>query len=250
MKKIFAILLVLMLWTMPLVAFAEEATVPTEGAEVENSTTTEEMLTEGEISPSTVEKIATEWDHLKNLFSDNVEDWILSHLEEISVVVTLIMTCFYNMRKHKLLNRSMGTLNNNAITVAQTSNDFMGSALTQMQNASGAVVQYDERITALLEAFRTTAEDKAMLERELVEIKNYLKTSSQANLTFADEFMELLSLANIPVYKKEELGKKFVAAKKDIIDAESKAEAEADAAAKMLLPATTEEVKEDVGEES
>lgn len=250
MKKIFAILLVLMLWTMPLVAFAEEATVPTEGAEVENSTTTEEMLAEGEISPSTVEKIATEWDHLKNLFSDNVEDWILSHLEEISVVVTLIMTCFYNMRKHKLLNRSMGTLNNNAITVAQTSNDFMGSALTQMQNASGAVVQYDERITALLEAFRTTAEDKAMLERELVEIKNYLKIESEANIEFANELADLIALANIPNYKKEEFGTRHSDKVKAIIEAVTKAEAEADAAAKMLLPATVEEVKEDVGEES
>lgn len=246
MKKILVFILVLMLVCVtPLVAYAEGEAVG-EG----NSTTEVETTTEGEISPSTVEKIATEWDHLKNLFSENVEDWILSHLEEISVVVTLIMTCFYNMRKHKLLNLSMGTLNNNAITVAQTSNDFMGNALTQMKNASGAVVQYDERITALLEAFRTTAEDKAMLERELVEIKNYLKTESEANIEFANELADLIALANIPNYKKEELGTSHSARVKAILEAAAKAEAEADAAAKMLLPAATpEEVMADVGEE-
>lgn len=247
MKKILVFILVLMLVCVtPLVAYAEGEAVG-EG----NSTTEVETTTEGELSPSVVEKIATEWDHLKNLFSENVEDWILSHLEEISVVVTLIMTCFYNMRKHKLLNRSMGTLNNNAITVAQTSNDFMGNALTQMKNASGAVVQYDERITALLEAFKQTAEDRAMLEKELVEIKNYLQTSSKSNIEFANELADLIALANIPNYKKEELGARHLAAVQKIIDTEAKAEVEADTAAKMLLPAATpEEVKEDVGEET
>lgn len=247
MKKIIVfILCALLVFAMPVVAYAEGAEAVEENVAPET-----EIATESEISPSTAEKIATEWDHLKNLFSENAKEWILAHLEEISVVITLIMTAFYNMRKHKLLNRSMGTLNNNAITVAQTSNDFAVNALAQMQNASGAVVQYDERITALLEAFKTTAEDKAMLERELVEIKNYLKTESEANIEFANELAELLALANIPNYKKEELGSRHVAAVNAIIEAEKNAEIEADNAAKMLLPATTtEEVKENVGEEA
>lgn len=246
MKKILVFILALMLVCVtPLVAYAEG-----EAVEESNSAPATEIATESEISPSVVEKIATEWDHLKNLFSENFEDWILAHLEEISVVVTLIMTAFYNMRKHKLLNKSMGTLNNNAITVAQTSNDFMGNALMQMQNASGAVVQYDERITALLEAFKTTAEDKAMLERELVEIKNYLKTESEANIEFANELATLIALSNIPIYKKDELGSAHVARVNAILEAAAKAEIEADNAAKLLLPATTEEVKENVGEEA
>lgn len=246
MKKILVLILVLMLVCVtPLVAYAEG-----EAVEEGNSTPEDETPVESEISPSTVEKNATDWDNLKNLFSENFEDWILSHLEEISVVVTLIMTCFYNMRKHKLLNRSMGTLNNNAVTVAQTSHDFMGNALAQMQNASGAVVQFDERINAVLEAFKTTAEEKALLEKELVEIKNYLKIASQSDIELANELAELLALANIPNYKKEELGSRHAKAVNAIIEAEAKAEAEADTAAKMLLPATTEEVKENVGEEA
>lgn len=246
MKKILALILALMLFcALPLVAYAEGEEV-TEG----NSTPEEETPAEGEISASEKEEIATEWDSIKNLFSENFKDWILSHLEEISVIATLIMTAFYNMRKHKLLNRSMGILNNNAITMSKDSTTFMGDALLQMQNASGAVVQYDGQIKALLEAFKTTAEDKALLERELVEIKNYLSTSSKSNIELANEVAELLSLANIPNYKKEELGARHTAAVKAIIEAEEKAEIEADNAAKMLLPATTEEVKEDVGEEA
>lgn len=238
MKKILAVILALMLLLVPLVAYAE-------GEEVteSNSTPEVEMPAEEEMSASETEEIATEWDHLKNLFSENAKDWILAHVEEISVVVTLLMTCFYNMRKHKLLNKSMGTLNNNAITVAKESSNFMSQALSNIESASGAVTNYEAKIGALLEAYKTTAEDKARLEAELVEIKNYLKTSSKANLEFADELAELLGLANIPNYKKEELGARHVAAKKEIIEAEEKAEAAA------LLPTNTEEVKEDVGEE-
>ncbi len=246
MKKILAVILVLMLFcALPLVAYAEGETV-----EEGDSTLEEETVAEGEISASETEKIATEWDHLKNLFSENFEDWILSHLEEISVVVTLIMSCFYQKRKHKLLNRSMGTLNNNAITVAKDSTSFMGDALAQMRDASGAVVQYDEQIKALLEAYKTTAEEKALLEREFVEIKNYLKIESKSVTELSNEIAELIALANVPNYKKEELGARHVAAVNAIIEAEEKAEIEAENAAKMLLPATTEEVKEDVGEEA
>lgn len=245
MKKILALIIALMLFCVPLVAYAEGEEV-TEG----NSVPTEEMPVESEISASEAEEISNEWDHIKNLFSENFEEWILSHLEEISVVLTLLMTAFYNMRKHKLLNRSMGTLNNNAITVANNSNSFMGDALAQMESASGAVIKYDEKITALLEAFKTTAEEKALLEKELVEIKNYLKTESEANIEFANELAELIALANIPNYKKEALGSEHVARVKAILEAAAKAEDEAENAAKMLLPATTEEVKEDVGEEA
>ena len=232
MKKIFALILCAMLvFVTPLVASAEGEAV------------TEENPTGGEISPSEVEELATEWDHLKNLFSENAKDWILSHAEEISVVVTLVFTAFYNMRKHKLLNKSMGTLNNNAITVAKESAGFMGNALSEMQTASGAVVQYDARITELLDAFKQTAEDKLRLEAELVEMKSFLKTATDANIEFANELADLIALANIPNYKKEELGSRHVAYINAIIEAEKKAEAAA------LLPTNTEEVKADVGEE-
>lgn len=241
MKKIFALILCLMLLcATPLVAFADGS---------ENLPTENETVTEGENSPPTEETEGPNWGEVKDTISGAIVNWIIPHAEEISVVVTLILTAFYNMRKHKLLNKSMGTLNNNAITVAKESSNFMAQALSNIESASGAVTGYDTRILALLEEFKTTAEDRAMLEKELVELKNYLHTATKANVELANEIASLITLANIPVYKKEELGGRHLAAVNAIIEAEEKAEAEAAAAAALLLPATSEEVKGDVGEE-
>ncbi len=256
MKKIFAILLATILCIMPLVSFAEEASDATEVVEGDNSTTEVETPTEGEILPpetvseeTSEEDAPTVEDEVKTITA-NIVAWIEEHSAEIGIIVTLIGYGIVMIKKLGTVIRSASTMNNNAITMATTSKDFMGNALTEMQTASGAVVQYDSRIAALLEAFKNTAEDKARLERELVEIKNYLQTSSQANIEFANELADLLALANIPNFKKEELGARHLAAIKAIIDAEARAEAEADNAAKMLLPAAIEEVKEDVGEEN
>lgn len=246
MKKIFAfILCVLLICATPLIAFAEEGETPTTETEVveeENSTTTEETVTEGEIlppaeTPNEETEAEPNWEEVKETISDKIVNWVLPHIEEIAVVITLFLNVIYNIRRNKALDKSVGTLNNNAITIAKNSADAM-------DKASGAVTGYQANIVALLEAFKTTAEDKQRLEAELVEIKNYLHTATKSNLEFADELAELLGLANIPNYKKEEIGSRHIAAKRAIIDAEEKAEAVA------LLPTSTEEVKKDVGEEA
>lgn len=247
MKRIFAVILCLMLvCATPLVTFAEgEEAIVNETELVEDITATEEeTAAEEEITASeeASDEEGRDWDDVKTTISGTIKKWIEPNLEEISVIVTLILSCFYQMRKHKLLNKSMGTLNNNAITVAKESSNFMSQALSNIENATGAVTGYDERIVALLEAYKTTAEDKERLERELVEIKNYLKTSTQANVEFANELADLLALANIPNFKKEELGARHLAAVNAIIEAEAKAEA--------LTTASTEEVKDNVGEEA
>mgnify|MGYP002514089081 CR=1 FL=1 len=82
---------------------------------------------------------------------------------------------------------------------------------------------------------------KWLSEKEFVELKNYLKTSTDANIEFANELAELLGLANIPNHKKEEIGARHLEHVKAILEAEKKAEAAA--------VVSTEEVKEDVGEE-
>ena len=241
MKKIFAFILCLMLVCVtPLVAFAEDAEVGDvyEGEVPEGETTPEtETPVEEEIQPP----VETPEEEDITTITDNVVKYIEDHLEELSVIVTLVLTCFYNMRKHKLLNKSMGTLNNNAITVAKESSNFMTQALSNIENASGAVTSYEKQIITLLEAFKTTAEDKAKLEKELVEIRNYLKTATTANVEFANELAELLGLANIPNYKKEEIGARHLAAVNAIIEAEAKAE---------VAMTETEEVKADDGEEA
>ena len=216
MKRIFALILCLMLLcATPLVAFAEEPVdLPTEN----------ETVTEGEISPP-VEDDEPNWDEVKQTVSETIVNWIVPHIEEISVIITLVLSIIYNIRRNRALDKSVSTLNNNAITIAQTNAEAM-------DKASGAVTGYQADIVALLEAFKQTAEDRQALETELLEVRKYLKTAKDANIEFANELAELLGLANIPNYKKEEIGARHLAAVKAIAEAE------------------TEEVKKDVGEET
>ena len=205
MKKIFLCLLcILMVCAIPCSVFAEDI-------QTGNESTATETSAEGAISaPTEAPSEYTEIEEPEKTLSEKFEDWILSHFEEILVIITLIVTDFFNRRKHKLLNKSMGTMNNNAVTIAQNSSDMMAQALLSMQNASGAVTAYDSRIDAVLEAYRLTAEDKERIEKELLEVKAYLKTAAEANLEFSNELAELLDLAKIPNFKKEELGKRHL----------------------------------------
>ena len=224
MKKILAILIALMICVMPLVAFAEDAEV----VEGDNSTTTEEVPTEGENSAPTEtpeEEVTT--------LTDTIVKWIEEHSAEIGIIVTLIGYGIVMIKKLGTVIKSAGTMNNNAISMAKTSTEFMGNALTEMQSASGAVTGYQTEIALLLETFRNTAEDKARLENELLEIHKALKLAKESNIEFSNELAELIALANIPNYKKEEMGARHLAAVNAITEAET----------------VTEEVKKDDGKE-
>ena len=188
MKKIFVCMLCILLVTA--IPFAARAAEPNEAVSAE---------ADGELSL---------------LLSEKFEEWIVPNLEEISVIITLVGTLFYQLRKNKLLSKSIGTMNNNAVAIAEQNAGMMNQALTGMESASLAVRGYEERIESLLEAYRTSAEDKERLETELSEVKEYLKTASEANVEFANELAELLGLANIPNYKKEEIGARHLAAVK------------------------------------
>ena len=273
MKKIFALILCLMLICVaPLVAAAEvetDAPIVTEDEATENLPTEEETPVEDEITPpeevpeetptetpeapeEVPEQISTEgettgedvagWDDVKETLSGAIKEWIEPNLEEIGVIVTLIGYGIVLFKKLRTIIKSASTINNNAIAITEKNRNFMSQALSNIETASGVVTSYDARIVALLEAFQQTAEDKKRLEAELVEIKSFLKTSTAANIEFANELAELLGLANIPNYKKEEIGARHLESVKAILEAEKKAEAVA------LIPATTEEAKEDVGE--
>ncbi len=250
MKKIIALILCLMLLCVPIVASAEdyEAGDVFEGEVTEDEATLEEESpVEEEIQPP-VEAPPTEGEltleEEVNIVTEQIVEWITANIEELGVIITLVGYGIVLFNKLKTIIRSAGTINNNAITIADKSNVAISKALADIETASSVVTSYDARIVALLEAFKTTAEDKQKLETELVEIKNYLQTATKSNLEFADELAELLGLANIPNYKKEEIGARHLAAKKDIIEAEAKAEAAA------LLPTSTEEVKKDVEAEA
>lgn len=269
MKKILAfILCMLLICAMPIIASAKDYEIgDVFDGEVpgDNSTPVEESPTEGEISsPETTPEVTPEetpeevpeetppvetppvetppaetepdWEEVNETVSDKIVNWILPHIEEISVVITLLLSIVYNVRRNKALDKSVIKLNNNAVTIAENNSSAISSVLSNIQGVSGAVTGYQTEIALLLEQFRHTAEDKRKLEAELTEIKKYLQLSKDANVEFANELAELLALANIPNFKKEEIGARHLAAVKAIADAEAKTE--------------TEEVKEDVGEKA
>lgn len=216
MKKIFALILCLMLIAVPISAYAEGET---------EEINTEDILPEESPAPAPTEEKGTDWNEIKDTISGAFVEWIEPNLEEISVVVALIGYGIANFKKLTNVLKSLGIMNNNTITISKENATLMEQAMASIDAASNTVTAWDEKIAQILVAYQQTAEDKQRLEKEFVEIKNYLKISAEANLEFSNEFAELLGLANIPNYVKEEIGARHVAAKNNIIEAEKKAEA-------------------------
>ena len=256
MKRILVFILVLMLVCVtPLVASAEDYEVGDvfEGVvEGDNSTPETETPTEEEISPPVEtpeetppieippkEEAPTFEDEVQTV-TDNLVKWLEDHSAEIGVIVTLIGYGIVMIKRLGTVIKSAGTLNNNAITIAKNSESLMGQALTSIETAKGTVTGYDAKIVALLEAFKTTLDDNARLEMKLEQTNKYLEVATKANIEFANELAELLGLANIPNYKKEEIGSRHLAAVKALAEAKAQADAVTE----------TVEVKENVGEEA
>jgi hypothetical protein len=196
-----------------------------------------------EVTPTVPEEEITnevDWNEVKGEVSAFILNWVKPHIEEISVIITLVFYVVASAKDRKNLNKNMGVMNNNTIAIANNSNEKMSEALTLMRASSDSVVSYDERIKTLLESYNNTLEDNRRFREEYVEMKKYLKASTEANIEFANELAELLALANIPNYKKEEIGKRHATNVAAIRDAESKAE--------LPLDVTVEEVKENVEE--
>ena len=196
MKRILVFMLCLLLiGAIPIVASAAE--VSTDATEVvEEKTVTEEIV-----------------------------DYVKSHVEEISVIGTLILTIFYNVRKHGQLNGSIGTLNNNAIAVAENSAATIKKALEGVEDVAKVVTNYKDEFESILSEWRKTAEEKKSLEDTLNNVEAFLKTAKLATLELSNEVAELLVLANIPNSKKEELYSRHRAAIAALAEAEGEVNA-------------------------
>ena len=180
MKKILVFILCAMLMiALPVVISAEEVeeTVPT----------TEEVTVE---EPS---------------ITETVGGWVKTNVEEIAVIVSLVASAFYGMITRRGLNGSIGTLNNNAITIAENSAKAIKDALTEVADIAEIVKNYKEEFATLLGEVRKNVEEKQSLEDTLNQVTSFLNTSKLACLEMSNEVAELLVLANIPQSKKEEL---------------------------------------------
>ena len=229
MKRIFAFILVLMLVCVtPLVASAEDYEVGDvfEGEVDEgNSTPEEETPVEDEILPpvetpneevpeetpdesikdTVMEGLEEEEKDEIEAMADSVVKYIEAHLDTISLFFTVIISIFYQIKKHASLNKTIGVLNNNSITVAENSKKSIADMMAEMVEVGNVVKGYKASTEELLAAYKQTAEDNKKLVAELNEHKKYLKAAKKANVEFSNELAELLILANIPNSKKEEL---------------------------------------------
>ncbi len=242
MKKIIAIMVGLMLiFAMPVLCFAEEAeageaadtTVTEDNSTTETETPTEEEKTPSEDAPAVEDQLKTITDAIAKFLEENGID--------IAQIVTFITGALAVVMKIRESIKAAKVLNNNSITISKENATFMAQAQSALEGVSAIVTKYEGDINKLLEAFKVTAEEKVVLEREIVEINAQFKVLAEANIEFSNELAELLSLANIPNFKKEEIGARHAAAVNIIKDSEDKIAA--------LTPAKTEEVLENGGEE-
>ncbi len=174
MRKILVFILCAMLiCVVPISAFATEAT-------------TEDV---------TEEKTVTE----------EIVDYVKNHVEELTVIVSMIGAGIYGARSRKKMDGSIGTLNNNAISIASNSTTIVEKALARVDEIAGVVSTYGEKMSALMEEIRNSEEEKKALKDALTKVESYISTAKLATVEMANEVAELLCLANIPVSKKDEL---------------------------------------------
>jgi hypothetical protein len=198
MKKILAILMCAMLvCMMPVVAFADEV--------VEGDATLDETPVETPPEETPGEDEKTEEEIQAELTTEKIVNYIKDNLEEWSVIITLVLTVFYNARKHMALNKSMATMNNNTVSVAQNSAEAIANTVTGLAGMTEVVNSYKAKMEEALAEVRANEEEKREMKAMLSETTEALKTSKAANIELANEVAELLILANIPNSKKDEL---------------------------------------------
>ena len=202
-KKLLVFLCMFAILLCPLSVYAEDTVedVPTE----DTTTTTPEVVPTEDTTPTEEASDTFSWGEVKDTISGFIVSWVTPNIEEISVVIAILGFIVDNRREKKKMNKVTTTLNNNAITIANECSNAMENALSTINAASEKVLNYEERIAELLASAKNNAEDRKKLEVEIVELKEFLAVSTKANVEFANELAELLALANIPNYKKEEI---------------------------------------------
>lgn len=200
MKKFLAIILTaFLLLTFSVTALAEETT-SAEGIVTEEVAETEEVVVTEEIEVT--EAVS---DDPFDFTVDDAFDWIKNNYDKISVVVTLLFYILFSIRKAKSLNKSISTVNNNAVAIAKNSGEAMSGMST-------VVTQYKDSMEAMLAEVRKNNDDRTRLEESLAEASQYLKATRQANVELANVMSEILLYANIPNTKKEEFYSRHLAA--------------------------------------
>jgi hypothetical protein len=190
MKKILSLILCMMLlFSLPVAVFAEGEDAVVEDTVAEDGGATDEK-TDIEIEADKI--------------TEQIVVWFQDNFEEISVIITLLLTLFYQVKKHTSLNKSIGTLNNNAVAIAENSGATITQALSGVSSVSAVITDYIGKMDNLLAEVRSNEEDKRAMKAALDTAMKYVEAAKSANIELANELAELLLFANIPVSRKDE----------------------------------------------
>lgn len=191
MKKIFMVMLcILLLLAVPTVAFAEDS-VPETEISIETEIESEEERT----------------------ITEMVVDYVKENAEGILAVIASIGSAILVKLITSKLSNSVTTLNDNAIEIAKSSDDSLKTN-TEKNEAFTAKIQ------ELIEKYEKSEEDNKLLAEALVHAETFINGAKLAMLEVSNEFAELLVLANIPNSKKEELYARHKQAVRSIEEAE------------------------------
>jgi hypothetical protein len=160
-------------------------------------------------------------EEVKMTLSELVAKWLEDNADTISLIVSIVGAVAVMWKKSSDVLKAMGIINNNAVTVANDSATQIAEVKDKLVGASESITSYNDRMTVLLDAFNVLLGENKNLKEELLELKNYLKISANSNIEFSNELAELISLSNIPNYKKDEIGESHIERVRAILDAVS-----------------------------
>lgn len=218
MKKILIVLFaIIFVLTLPMSVVASE--MPEEEGTLTEEQTTEEnnnALGSDENQPentlpesSTPERTETFSDKLISFITENYTGSAL-----FGFAITAIIDIIYTVKKNRRLSASIGTLNNNAVAVAENSGQAINGVLVQLNNVRDTIDGYKNEMSALLQSLRNEAAEKLTLEQIIKGISERLDKFMLADKELSDEIAQLLNLSNLPNSVKDELYARHIAAVK------------------------------------
>lgn len=197
MKKIFALLIVISLFTF----LGISASATDEGINADNFTPEAENAATGENSGS--ESIT------ESTVTDGIATYVKEHLEEISVIVSLIAAVIYSKIKDGKFGASLGTLNNNAITIAKDASEKMREVANKLECYEKGITdklnEFEKKYGDLLGAFESDEEERLSFKDTLARIEKLLSAVKLAAIENSNETANLILLSGIPNAKKDEL---------------------------------------------
>lgn len=210
MKKIIIFTLIAVLMSLFCVtAFAEGAQTSGTAAETEisdNSTTEKENASEGEISADkTIPETNGAEPSEEKTAADYIVEYVTSHVEELTVIISLIGAAIYSKIKDGKFGATLGTLNSNAIKIANKSAEVAEAAADKMSGAMDKLKLLEDKFSLIMEKYEKSEEEKAELAAMLANTETLLKSVKVAALEASNEVAELLVHANLPNSVKDEM---------------------------------------------